>query len=67
MNSERDLRNFLNTGSLDVSGYTGELSYVSFIRRIWGKDLGTSYLFQRFCEIVEAVDDAVIIECFICV
>ena len=35
INSERDLRNFLNTGSLDVSGYTGELSYVSFIRRIW--------------------------------
>ena len=28
INSERDLRNFLNTGSLDVKGYIGELSYL---------------------------------------
>lgn len=27
-NSERDLRNFLKAGSLDVNGYTGVSSYI---------------------------------------
>lgn len=66
-NSESDFRNFLKAGSFEVSGYTGESSYV-LLSVPAGYSEGrqkATYLLKGFSEVVQRINDTVIIDCLI--